>query len=79
MQEPKGRLMQYTHLWPFQMTLDDKPTPGALTFADLFIEPTDLDAVALHFLRRFRSTAVFDMPFEKGEGQIKKGVYHVID
>ncbi|CAM0136375.1 Protein-lysine N-methyltransferase efm5 [Umbelopsis sp. WA50703] len=62
-----------------RMTLDDKPTPGALTFADLYIEPTDLDAVALQFLRRFRSTAVFDLPYEKGEGQVKKGVYHVID
>ena len=62
-----------------QMTFDDKPTPGALTFADLYIEPTDLDAVAIQFLRRFRSTAIFDLPFEKGDGQVKKGVYHVID
>jgi NADH dehydrogenase (ubiquinone) 1 alpha subcomplex subunit 9 len=66
-------------LHSLQMTLDDKPTPGALTFADLYIEPTDLDAIAIHFLRRFRSTAIFDLPFEKGDGQVKKGVYHVID
>ncbi|KAG2187895.1 hypothetical protein INT44_000645 [Umbelopsis vinacea] len=62
-----------------RMTLDDKPTPGALTFADLYIEPTDLDAIAIQFLRRFRSTAIFDLPYEKGDGQVKKGVYHVID
>ncbi|KAG1171706.1 hypothetical protein G6F70_006804 [Rhizopus microsporus] len=62
-----------------RMKLDDKPTPGALTFADLYIEPTSLEAVAIQFLRRFRSNAVFDLPYEKGEGQVKKGVYHLID
>lgn len=62
-----------------QMTLDDKPTPGALTFRDLYIEPVTLESVAIQYLRRFRSNAVFDLPFEKGEGEVKKGVYHIID
>ncbi|KAG0172271.1 hypothetical protein DFQ28_005443 [Apophysomyces sp. BC1034] len=62
-----------------RMTLDDKPTPGALTFEDLYIEPLHFDNVAIQFLRRFRSNAVFDLPYEKGEGEIKKGVYHLID
>lgn len=61
------------------MLLDDKPTPGALTFKDLYIEPVNLEAVAITFLRRFRSNAVFDLPYEKGEAQMKKGLYHVID
>ena len=61
------------------MTLDDKITPGALTFKDLYIEPTHLEIVAIQFLRRFRSNAVFDLPYEKGEGQVQKGVYHIID
>ncbi|KAF7721169.1 hypothetical protein EC973_005136 [Apophysomyces ossiformis] len=62
-----------------RMTMDDKPTPGALTFEDLYIEPMQFDNVAIQFLRRFRSNAVFDLPYEKGEGEIKKGVYHLID
>ncbi|KAI9280806.1 hypothetical protein BY458DRAFT_531765 [Sporodiniella umbellata] len=62
-----------------RMKMDDQPTPGALTFKDLGIEPTHLESVAIYFLRRFRSNAVFDLPYEKGEGQIKKGVYHLID
>ncbi|KAG0789356.1 hypothetical protein G6F22_006733 [Rhizopus arrhizus] len=62
-----------------RLKMDDKPTPGALTFKDLYIEPTQLETVAIHFLRRFRSNAVFDLPYEKGEGQVKKGVYHLID
>ncbi|KAL1933025.1 hypothetical protein VTP01DRAFT_8703 [Rhizomucor pusillus] len=62
-----------------RMTLDDKPTPGALTFRDLYIEPVTLESVAIQYLRRFRSNAVFDLPFEKGEGEVKKGVYHIID
>ncbi|CAO3600548.1 unnamed protein product [Absidia cylindrospora] len=62
-----------------RMTMDDKPTPGALTFKDLYIEPTSLEADAIYFMRRFRSNAVFDLPYEKGEGQVKKGVYHIID
>ncbi|CAO3694296.1 unnamed protein product [Rhizopus stolonifer] len=62
-----------------RMKMDDKPTPGALTFKDLGFEPTHLESVAIQFLRRFRSNAVFDLPYEKGEGQIKKGVYHLID
>ncbi|KAI9023048.1 hypothetical protein CLU79DRAFT_750096 [Phycomyces nitens] len=62
-----------------RMTMDDKPTPGALTFADLYMEPTLLENVAIQYLRRFRSNAVFDLPFEKGDGQVQKGVYHIID
>ncbi|KAI8390187.1 hypothetical protein BD560DRAFT_380170 [Blakeslea trispora] len=62
-----------------RMTLDDKITPGALTFKDLYIEPTQLETVAIQYLRRFRSNAVFDLPYEKGEGQVQKGVYHIID
>ncbi|KAG1469888.1 hypothetical protein G6F56_002995 [Rhizopus delemar] len=62
-----------------RMKMDDKPTPGALTFKDLGFEPTHLESVAIQFLRRFRSNAVFDLPYEKGEGQVKKGVYHLID
>ncbi|KAG2227918.1 hypothetical protein INT45_011941 [Circinella minor] len=62
-----------------RMTLDDKPTPGALGFKDLYIEPVDLQNVGIHYLRRFRSNAVFDLPYEKGEGEVKKGLYHVID
>ena len=61
------------------MTLDDKPTPGALGFKDLYIEPVDLQNVGINYLRRFRSNAVFDLPYEKGEGEVKKGLYHVID
>lgn len=61
------------------MSMDDKITPGALTFEDLYINPTDLEAVAIQFLRRFRSNAVFDLPYEKGDGQVQKGVYHLID
>jgi NADH dehydrogenase (ubiquinone) 1 alpha subcomplex subunit 9 len=62
-----------------RMILDDKPTKDAHTFADLYIKPTELESVAIHYLRRFRSNAVFDLPFEKGEGKIEKGVYHLID
>ncbi|KAJ8662770.1 hypothetical protein O0I10_001734 [Lichtheimia ornata] len=62
-----------------RMTIDDKPTPGALTFKDLYVDPVSLESVAIQFLRRFRSNAVFDLPYEKGEGEVKKGVYHVID
>ncbi|KAI8060453.1 hypothetical protein BC940DRAFT_312045 [Gongronella butleri] len=62
-----------------RMTIDEKPSGNALTFRDLFIEPTSLEADAIHYLRRFRSNAVFDLPYEKGEGVVKKGVYHVID
>ncbi|KAI8886981.1 NAD(P)-binding protein [Backusella circina FSU 941] len=62
-----------------RMMMDDKPTKDALTFADLYINPTELESVAIHYLRRFRSNAVFDLPFEKGEGKIEKGVYHLID
>lgn len=61
------------------MKHDDKISPEALTFDDLYITPVELEAVAIHYLRRFRSNAVFDLPYEKGEGQIKKGVYHLID
>lgn len=62
-----------------RMAMDDKITPGACTFEDLYIQPTDLEAVAIYFLRRFRSNAVFDLPYEKGDGKIQKGVYHLID
>ncbi|KAI9302231.1 hypothetical protein BJ944DRAFT_242564 [Cunninghamella echinulata] len=62
-----------------RMTMDDQPNPDALTFKDLYIEPKSLEADAIHYLRRFRSNAVFDLPYEKGEGQVKKGVYHIID
>lgn len=61
------------------MSMSDKITPGALTFEDLYINPTDLEHVAIQFLRRFRSNAVFDLPYEKGEGTVQKGVYHLID
>ncbi|KAI7862325.1 hypothetical protein BDF14DRAFT_1886201 [Spinellus fusiger] len=62
-----------------RMLMDDTITPGALTFKDLYIEPTSLENVAIQYLRHFRSNAVFDLPFEKGDGQIRKGVYHIID
>ncbi|GAA5804573.1 hypothetical protein EDC94DRAFT_624977 [Helicostylum pulchrum] len=62
-----------------RLKMDDKITPGALTFEDLYIKPTDLETVAIYFLRRFRSNAVFDLPYEKGDGQVQKGVYHLID
>ncbi|KAI9363766.1 hypothetical protein BD770DRAFT_469680 [Pilaira anomala] len=62
-----------------RMKMDDKITPGALTFEDLYMKPTSLESVAIQFLRRFRSNAVFDLPYEKGDGQIQKGVYHLID
>jgi NADH dehydrogenase (ubiquinone) 1 alpha subcomplex subunit 9 len=61
------------------MSMDDKITPGAYTFEDLYIQPTQLENVAIQFLRRFRSNAVFDLPYEKGDGKIQKGVYHLID
>ncbi|KAI8641680.1 hypothetical protein BD408DRAFT_417745 [Parasitella parasitica] len=62
-----------------RMSMNDKITTGALTFEDLYINPTDLETVAIQFLRRFRSNAVFDLPYEKGDGQVQKGVYHLID
>ncbi|ORX44267.1 NAD(P)-binding protein [Hesseltinella vesiculosa] len=62
-----------------RMRLDEQPSGDAHTFKDLYIEPTSLEADAIHYLRRFRSNAVFDLPYEKGEGIVKKGVYHVID
>ncbi|KAI7903935.1 uncharacterized protein BX663DRAFT_470943 [Cokeromyces recurvatus] len=62
-----------------RLSLDEKISPDALTFEDLYIQPTTLESVAIQFLRRFRSNAVFDLPFEKGDAQAKKGLYHVID
>ncbi|KAI8989602.1 hypothetical protein BDB01DRAFT_848755 [Pilobolus umbonatus] len=62
-----------------RMTINDTRSPDALTFDDLYIKPADFEATAIHYLRRFRSNAVFDLPYEKGDGKIQKGVYHIID
>ncbi|RUP09775.1 hypothetical protein BC936DRAFT_140034 [Jimgerdemannia flammicorona] len=59
--------------------INDTIHSDAHTFADLYIEPGNLDALAIAFIRRFRSTAYFDLPVEKSDGKIEKGVYHVID
>ncbi|KAI8970396.1 hypothetical protein BDF20DRAFT_891006 [Mycotypha africana] len=60
-------------------SMDDKISADAFTFEDLYINPTELEHVAIQFMRRFRSNAVFDLPYEKGEGKVQKGVYHLID
>ncbi|RUS16462.1 hypothetical protein BC937DRAFT_91171 [Endogone sp. FLAS-F59071] len=62
-----------------RMYISDTLQPNALTFADLYIEPSSLESQAIAFLRRFRSTAYFDLPVEKDDGKVVKGVYHVID
>ncbi|KAL1922579.1 uncharacterized protein VTP21DRAFT_10118 [Calcarisporiella thermophila] len=69
-------------LSPDQITralISDEPSANAHTFADLLIEPHRLEDVAIQFVRRFRSSNYFDQPLEKGDGEVKKGVYHVVN
>lgn len=58
--------------------INDTIDPNTKTFADLGIEPQELESLALMFLRRYRSSAYFDQP-STATPRLKKGEYHVIE
>ncbi|KAK4698928.1 NADH dehydrogenase (ubiquinone) 1 alpha subcomplex subunit 9, partial [Phenoliferia sp. Uapishka_3] len=52
---------------------------GLKGFADLGIEPDVLEDVAIVYLRRYRSSAYFDLPIQKGGIKIRAPKYHVVE
>lgn len=80
-----GDLAWWPMLSPDEVTrrfIDDKPdAPGTLGFADLGIEPDLLEAVAVVYLRRYRSNLHFEQPVETGGVRLKgaKQRYNVVD
>ncbi|RKP09948.1 NADH-ubiquinone oxidoreductase-like protein 40 kDa subunit, partial [Thamnocephalis sphaerospora] len=65
-----------------RMFLDDKPTKGARTFADLYIEPAKVEDMALQFVRGYRSSVYYERaPPETAQFRQPKPtgkVYHTI-
>ncbi|KAI9595315.1 hypothetical protein BDF19DRAFT_413632 [Syncephalis fuscata] len=64
-----------------RLYIDDKPTASALTFADLYVEPTRLEDAALQFVRNYRSAIYYEMaPPETAEFRKSKSKqeYHTV-
>ncbi|ORY75389.1 hypothetical protein BCR35DRAFT_306373 [Leucosporidium creatinivorum] len=52
---------------------------GLKGFADLGIEPDVLEDVAIVYLRRYRSSAYFDLPITSGGIKLRQPTYHTVD
>ncbi|GAO52078.1 NAD(P)-binding protein [Saitoella complicata NRRL Y-17804] len=60
--------------------INDTPTQGAKTFADLGITPAEFEHTSLTYLRSYRSNLYFDQPMDASElGKFRKGEVHVVD
>lgn len=55
--------------------------PGTKSWADLGMEPDEIEDVALTYLRRYRPAVQYERPIEgtHGSGKLKKPKYHVVD
>ncbi|KAM0792101.1 hypothetical protein ACM66B_004805 [Microbotryomycetes sp. NB124-2] len=89
---PKPLLMAMARVWdliwwptlsPDEVTRryisDADIAPGLKTFADLQIEADDLEVHAITYLRRYRSSAYFDLPVGNKAPTPKLGRYHTIE
>jgi len=47
-----------------RLTIDDTPTPGSLSFADLGVQPSRLADNFIKFTRMYRSSLYYDEPWE---------------
>ena len=60
--------------------IDDLPDePATKSWADLGIEPENLEDVAITYMRRYRSHLHYERPIESGGLRMKKQRYRVVD
>ncbi|KAI5479490.1 hypothetical protein MNV49_003432 [Pseudohyphozyma bogoriensis] len=53
--------------------------PSLKGFADLGIEPDVVEDVAIVYLRRYRSSAYYDLPIGQGGIKLRRPTYHVVE
>ncbi|KAM0755192.1 NAD(P)-binding protein [Meredithblackwellia eburnea MCA 4105] len=76
-------LVWWPTLSPDEVTrryIDDVDVEAGLKgFKDLGIEPDLLEDLAIVYLRRYRSSAYFDLPIQSGGVKIRQPKYHVVE